>query len=92
MTNGLLTRLERDAREARLLAAIRAYWTNNRCSPTVQELRRAAGISSSSVVAAGLRRLEGKGLIRLRERSARGIDLVLADGDPCPLCGCQARS
>lgn len=45
-------------------------------SPTIREIQKGCGISSSSVVSYHLQRLEEKGKIRRNNADARGIEVV----------------
>lgn len=69
-------------RQAALLDAIRSYVDTTGIPPTVAELGRMAGISSTSVVCYNLDALEGRGLIRRTPGIARSIVLVERDRVP----------
>lgn len=74
-------------RQEAILAAIRANYRDAARPPTVAELLVATGISTTSVVAYNLRRLQEQGLIKIEDGVSRGIRLVLEPSDPCPVCG-----
>lgn len=74
-------------RQAAILRVIRASYERDGRPPTIKELQDATGISTTSVVAYNLRRLQEQGLIRIDDGMSRGIRLVLQEGETCPLCG-----
>lgn len=64
------------ARQERMLAFIAEFRARHGYPPTVRELGRAAGISSTSVVDYNLNVLEKAGLIRRDREISRGIELL----------------
>lgn len=74
-------------RQESIMRAIRQSYHQNHRAPTVRDIQIATGISSTSVVDYNLGLLEGRGLIHVQPEIARGIELVLQPGDPCPCCG-----
>jgi len=64
------------ATQRRLLLACGHYWLAHRYSPSLRELIFLAGISSTSVVAYNLRRLERMGLITYAGEIPRSICLT----------------
>lgn len=64
------------ARQASILAFIRAHLTSHGYPPTLEEIRAGLGISAKSVVAHHLERLERAGLIERTPGVSRGIRLV----------------
>ena len=69
------------AREQQVLAYVVAFINNNGGSPTVREVRRGCGLSSTSVAAYALDRLDDKGYIKRPVGIARGIKLLNVPGE-----------
>lgn len=69
-TNGQLSE-----RQQRILDFVRRYKAKNGLAPTVRDIRDGAGISSNSVTAYNLRKLEQAGCLRLLGDKSRGIIL-----------------
>jgi len=63
-------------RQQRMLQFIRQFMRENRYPPTIREIGRAVGISSTSVVNYNLNILEQKGLIDRDRAISRGIKLA----------------
>lgn len=63
-------------RQERILACIRDHMTKHCRAPTIREMCRATGTSSTSVVAYHLRQLERNGIIARDLNVARGIEVV----------------
>jgi len=74
-------------RQEAILRAIGANYRRDGRPPTVQEILDATGITTTSVVAYNLRRLQEKGLIRIDNGVSRGIRLVVQEEERCPVCG-----
>lgn len=62
-------------RQERILAFIRQYGAEHGYPPTIREIGRAVGISSTSVVKYNLERLEDKGKLERSEEISRGLRL-----------------
>lgn len=62
--------------QARLLGAIRGYWTVHGFSPSIRDLSKLLGFSSPNAVSEQLRRLRRKGAIRWTDGIARSIVLI----------------
>src|SRR5438132_375473 len=69
------------ARQERMLEFIRDFRDEHGYPPTVREIGRAAGISSTSVVDYNLNVLEKGGHIRRDREISRGIELLNDDGE-----------
>jgi repressor LexA len=67
------------ARQERMLEFIRDFRAQHGYPPTVREIGRAAGISSTSVVDYNLNVLEKGGYIRRDREISRGIELLIED-------------
>jgi repressor LexA len=67
--------MELSERQERILQYIRQYLVENRYPPTIREIGRAVGITSTSVVKYNLERLQGKGLLERNEDVSRGLRL-----------------
>ncbi|HEX9117334.1 MAG TPA: transcriptional repressor LexA [Anaerolineae bacterium] len=63
-------------RQQRILAFIEQYSDENGYPPTIREIGKAAGISSTSVVKYNLERLKEKGCIDRSKEVSRGLRLV----------------
>jgi repressor LexA len=63
-------------RQQRILAFIRDYLEENNYPPTIREIGKAAGISSTSVVKYNLERLQDKGFIERSDEVSRGLRLT----------------
>lgn len=59
-----------------ILDCIRRWLARRRFAPTIREIAKATGITSTSVVDYNLKRLEEAGYIRLQGGKARAITLV----------------
>jgi SOS-response transcriptional repressor LexA len=70
------------ARQQQMLDFIWAFWGSMSCSPSYREIAEGVGISSLSVVAYNLKRLEWHGEVKLQGQ--RG---VIPIGKTCPCCG-----
>ena len=64
------------ARQERILAFIRDYHAEHNYPPTIREIGKAAGITSTSVVKYNLERLQEKGYINRNKEVSRGLRLV----------------
>ncbi len=62
-------------RQVRILAFIRQYGDEHGFPPTIREIGKAAGISSTSVVKYNLERLEEKGKLERSDEISRGLRL-----------------
>ena len=73
-------------KQSDILDFVRAYAAEHGRAPTVREIRAALGISSTSVVAYSLRRLQRAGLIHVEDGLSRGVRLsgqrMVFPGDP----------
>src|SRR5256885_8607687 len=67
------------ARQERIVEFIRDFRAQHGYPPTVREIGRAAGISSTSVVDYNLNVLEKGGYIRRDREISRGIELLIDD-------------
>ncbi len=63
------------ARQERIVEFIRRFLRENGLPPTVRDIQKACGVSSTSVVDYNLRLLERDGYIRRKPDIARGIEL-----------------
>ncbi len=64
------------ARQDRMLKFIREFFADHSRPPTIREIGRAVGISSTSVVNYNLNILQDKGFIRRDREVSRGVKLV----------------
>jgi repressor LexA len=62
--------------QGRILDFVRRFLEENGLPPTVRDIQRACGISSTSVVDYNLRRLQRDGYLRRRPDMARGLELL----------------
>ena len=62
--------------QERILDFVRRFLEENGLPPTVRDIQRACGISSTSVVDYNLRRLQRDGYLRRRPDMARGLELL----------------
>jgi repressor LexA len=67
------------ARQDRMLRFIREFFADHSRPPTIREIGRAVGISSTSVVNYNLNILQEKGFIRRDREVSRGVRLVEMD-------------
>ncbi|NOZ73108.1 MAG: repressor LexA [Chloroflexi bacterium] len=83
-------------RQQRMLEFIEEYLDEHDYPPTIREIGKAAGISSTSVVNYNLERLEAMGFIERNREVSRGLRLVgykekrremIAEGNRVPLYG-----
>ena len=63
-------------RQERMLDFIRRYHAEHDYPPTIREIGKAAGISSTSVVKYNLERLQEKGFINRNKEVSRGLRLL----------------
>jgi len=63
-------------RQSKMLSYIRKFFAENSRPPTIREIGRAVGISSTSVVNYNLNILQDKGYIRRDREVSRGVKLV----------------
>jgi repressor LexA len=63
-------------RQSSILEFLSAYFHENGYPPSIREIGAAVGISSTSVVAYNLRRLEEKGYLRRDQEVSRGLRLT----------------
>jgi repressor LexA len=63
-------------RQQRILDFIQEYLGEHNYPPTIREIGKAAGISSTSVVKYNLERLQEKGLIERSDEVSRGLRLI----------------
>lgn len=63
------------AKQIRILAFIKRYAASNHEAPTMAEIGRQFGMTSSGSVHANLKKMEGHGWIK-RSRRHRGIEIV----------------
>jgi SOS-response transcriptional repressor LexA len=83
---------DRSDKRERLLEAVKTLMRRHQRPPTMRELKDETGISSTSVVAFNLRKLQADGRLRLTDNvSTRGLRLVLGPDDECPYCGRRGR-
>lgn len=68
--------MELSARQQRMLSFIREFFADHSRPPTIREIGRAVGISSTSVVNYNLNVLQEKGFIRRDREVSRGVKLV----------------
>ncbi len=68
--------MDLSARQDRMLRFIREFFADNSRPPTIREIGRAVGISSTSVVNYNLNILQDKGFIRRDREVSRGVKLV----------------
>ena len=73
-------RKKRSLRQERMLKFIRDFMAENGLPPTVRDIQKACGISSTSVVDYNLRLMQRDGYLRRRPDVARGIELLDEDG------------
>ncbi len=59
--------------QQRILSFINTYVTQHDMPPTIREIQKGAGISSTSMVSYHLKALEKANLLNRRERSSRGV-------------------
>jgi len=69
-------------RQRQVYEFILQHIENSHCPPTIREIGDQFGMRSTGTVRDNLRALERKGYIRLRHRSARGIELVQREDTP----------
>ena len=62
-------------RQKKILEFINEYLRDYGYPPTIREIGKAAGISSTSVVKYNLEKLEGWGYLQRRKEAARGLRL-----------------
>ena len=67
---------ELSARQSKILDYIRTFIDENDYPPSVRDIQRGCGISSTSVVDYNLRRMEEKGLLERDREVSRGIKLA----------------
>ena len=67
--------MELSERQEHILQYIQQYLVEKRYPPTIREIGKAVGISSTSVVKYNLERLQAKGLIERNEDVSRGLRL-----------------
>lgn len=67
---------ELSARQSKILDYIRTFIDENEYPPSVRDIQRGCGISSTSVVDYNLRRMEEKGLLERDREVSRGIKLA----------------
>lgn len=77
--------LELSERQRRILEVVRTSVTERGFPPSLVEIGRAVGITSTSSVVHQLRALERKGFLRRDPGSPRAI--TLTDTSVCPTCG-----
>lgn len=85
---------ELTTKQRRILEYLREYIGERRYPPSVREIMRGCGISSTSVVFYNLRILEEFGYLEVRRGAARSIKLLKRDGDAAvevPLRGDLAK-
>ena len=63
-------------RQTRIIEFVRGFMRENGLPPTVRDIQKACGISSTSVVDYNLRLLERDGYLRRKPDIARGIELL----------------
>ena len=63
-------------RQVRILEFIESYLEEHNYPPTIREIGKAVGISSTSVVKYNLERLQDKGKIKRSEEVSRGLRLI----------------
>lgn len=63
-------------RQVRILEFIKSYFEEHNYPPTIREIGKAVGISSTSVVKYNLERLQDKGKIKRSEEVSRGLRLM----------------
>jgi repressor LexA len=73
-------RKRQSIKQTRILEFIREFMSENGLPPTVRDIQKACGISSTSVVDYNLRLLQRDGLLRRRPDVARGIELLDENG------------
>lgn len=66
---------KRQEKSEKILEFIRDYLNKNQNMPTVREIAKAIGVSSTSTVAYYLKKLENKGLISIEGKKSRNIKL-----------------
>ena len=71
---------KRSPRQERMLKFIRDFMAENGLPPTVRDIQKACGISSTSVVDYNLRLMQRDGYLRRRPDVARGIELLDEEG------------
>jgi len=79
-------------RQERILAFIRQFRDEHGFPPTIREIGKAVGISSTSVVKYNLERLEEKGKLERSDEISRGLRLkvgLISAGAPIPAAGQQ---
>lgn len=69
------------ARQSKMLRFIEAFLEDNPSPPTVRDIQKACGISSTSVVDYNLKLLQKGRYIKRRPDIARGIELLNEDGE-----------
>jgi repressor LexA len=74
------TRKKPSLKQERMLEFIREFIADNGLPPTVRDIQKACGISSTSVVDYNLRLLQREGLLRRRPDVARGIEILDENG------------
>ncbi len=72
--------------EEAILAFVRDFWRDNGYSPSIKEIGTATNITSSSVVAYGLRTLAQRRLIRYTPHVSRSI-VITDPNHRCEMCG-----
>ena len=66
---------DRTDKTVRILQYVHDFWWDHGYSPSLQEIMDGCGISSKSVVASNVDRLEGRGKLRRKPGTARSITL-----------------
>lgn len=77
-------------RQRAILAFIRQYQGEHSAAPTLREIGRVVGISSTSVTDYNLRVLERDGYLRRERERSRAIELA-GQGEICEHCGGTGR-
>ncbi len=73
---------ELSERQSRILQYIERFVQANGYPPAIRNIQHDLSISSTSVVAYNLRKLEERGMLQRDARNARGIKLPDADSTP----------
>jgi repressor LexA len=76
----MLKKKKLSARQERMLQVIREFMRENGLPPTVRDIQKACGISSTSVVDYNLRILQREGYLGRKPDVARGIEVRDAEG------------
>jgi repressor LexA len=74
-------------RQEKILEFIRTYHAEHDYPPTIREIGKAAGITSTSVVKYNLERLQEKGFINRNKEVSRGLRLVNNNPPGMPVVG-----